>query len=253
MTVSGGPVRLGIIDNDRALLRVLLKRLDGVGWPYRVLGSPVPPEHLVAMRLDALVIDHSVLGPQGWDYIEQLCVRIPQLGVLVCSGQSTLAQRVRALRFGIDDWVTKPCHPEELIARVEAVVRRRRNADDGPAESVLSGDIEILPRQFQATAAGVALDLTRREFELLDLLASAEGQVLRREEIYERVWGYAMVHGDRSVDVYVRKLRQKLERASPRRRYIHTHFGIGYRFAPEAESTRAAAPDPHTVDESVTA
>ncbi len=95
------------------------------------------------------------------------------------------------------------------------------------------GEIEIRADQFQAFAGGQSVDLTRREFELIQLLAEAEGQVLQREEIYERVWGYAMVHGDRSVDVFVRKLRQKLERASPGWRYIHTHFGIGYRFAPE--------------------
>ena len=82
--------------------------------------------------------------------------------------------------------------------------------------------------------AGTSLDLTRREFELIRLLAEAAGQVLQREEIYQRVWGYAMAHGDRSVDVFVRKLRQKLERSSPGWRYIHTHFGIGYRFAPES-------------------
>jgi DNA-binding winged helix-turn-helix (wHTH) protein len=83
------------------------------------------------------------------------------------------------------------------------------------------------------------------------LLADAAGQVLQREEIYQRVWGYAMAHGDRSVDVFVRKLRQKLEQASPGWRYIHTHFGIGYRLAPEtladaeagfAEGDRPAAP-----------
>jgi DNA-binding response OmpR family regulator len=254
MTVLGGPVRLGIVDDDRALLRALLKRMEGVGWPYRVLGSPVPPELLLPMRLDAIVIDPAVLGPQAWDYLQQICARIPHLGVIVCTGESTLAQRVRALRFGVDDWVTKPCHPEELIARVEAVVRRRhRNAEDADAEPVSAGEIEIFPGQFQAAAAGVALDLTRREFELLDLLASAEGQVLRREEIYERVWGYSIVHGDRSVDVYVRKLRQKLERASPGWRYIHTHFGVGYRFAPETESTRGAPPEPRAVEEPVTA
>src|SRR5260370_506550 len=73
----------------------------------------------------------------------------------------------------------------------------------------------------------------RREFELIRLLAGNAGHVLEREAIYQRVWGYAMAHGDRSVDVFVRKLRQKLERASPQWRYIHTHFGVGYRFAPE--------------------
>ena len=72
------------------------------------------------------------------------------------------------------------------------------------------------------------------------MLVEAEGQVLRREEIYERVWGYAMVHGDRSVDVFVRKLRQKLERVSPGWRYIHTHFGIGYRFAAEPDAAASA-------------
>jgi DNA-binding response OmpR family regulator len=91
----------------------------------------------------------------------------------------------------------------------------------------------VRPDQFQAFVGGVSVDLTRREFELIQLLAEAQGQVMQREEIYQRVWGYAMVHGDRSVDVFVRKLRQKLEKASPGWRYIHTHFGVGYRFAPE--------------------
>jgi DNA-binding response OmpR family regulator len=154
--------------------------------------------------------------------------------VIVCTGQSSVAQRVRGLRLGADDWVTKPCHPEELIARIEAVVRRRKRADvrveKGP---VVIGEVEIRADQFQAFVSGSSVELTRREYELIQLLAEAEGQVLQREEIYQRVWGYAMVHGDRSVDVFVRKLRSKLERVSPSWRYIHTHFGIGYRFAAE--------------------
>ena len=111
--------------------------------------------------------------------------------------------------------------------------RRRRSETRVEAEPVVIGEVEIRADQFQAFVGAAAVDLTRREFELIQLLGEAEGQVLQREEIYERVWGYAMVHGDRSVDVFVRKLRQKLERASPGWRYIHTHFGIGYRFAAE--------------------
>jgi len=105
----------------------------------------------------------------------------------------------------------------------------------------VAGEVEIRPDQFQAFVAGASLELTRREFELIALLSELGGQVIPREEIYERVWGYAMVHGDRSVDVFVRKLRQKLEKVSPDWRYIHTHFGIGYRFA--AESAALAVPD----------
>jgi DNA-binding response OmpR family regulator len=186
------------------------------------------------MRLNAIVIDLAVLGPQAWEYLEKLCAALPGLGVVVCTGQSTVAQRVRGLRLGADDWLTKPCHPEELIARVEAVVRRRRRAEARqPTRPIVTGEIEIRSDRFQAFAGDRSIDLTRREFELIELLAGAEGRVLEREEIYQRVWGYAMARGDRSVDVFVRKLRQKLERASPDWRYIHTHFGVGYRFAPE--------------------
>ena len=103
----------------------------------------------------------------------------------------------------------------------------------------MAGELEIRTDQFQAFVGGQSVDLTRREFELLQLLAEARGRVLEREDIYQRVWGYAMAHGDRSVDVFVRKLRQKLEAASPKWRYIHTHFGIGYRFEPETDAPDA--------------
>jgi len=187
------------------------------------------------MRLSALVIDLAVLGPQAWEWLERLCGALPDLGVVVCTGPSTVAQRVRGLRLGADDWVTKPCHPEEVIARVQGVVRRRRrSASRRETKPIAAGEVEIRSDRFQAFVEGASLDLTRREFELIELLAAADGRVLEREEIYSRLWGYAMVRGDRSVDVFVRKLRQKLEKASPNWRYIHTHFGIGYRFAAKA-------------------
>jgi DNA-binding response OmpR family regulator len=245
---SAQPLRLAVIDTDSGFLQVLDKRLERLGWEHRTLASAVPVETIVAMRLSALVVDLAVLGPSGWEYLHRLCSELPGLGVVVCTGQSTVAQRVRGLRLGADDWLSKPCHPEELIARVEAVVRRRRRADAraerGP---VAAGELEIRSDRFQAFVDGRSVDLTRREFELIELLAGSEGRVLEREEIYQRVWGYAMARGDRSVDVFVRKLRQKLEKASPEWRYIHTHFGVGYRFAAEpvegstAESRAVAA------------
>jgi DNA-binding response OmpR family regulator len=228
------PLRLAVVDADSGFLQVLTKRLDRLGWEHRVLVSPVSVDNLVAMRLGALVIDLATLGPQAWEYLERVCTSLPGLGIVVCTGRSTVAQRVRGLRLGADDWVTKPCHPEELIARVEAVVRRRRRAEAPQTLTpITAGEVEVRQDQFQAFVRGRSVDLTRREFELIQLLADAEGRVLEREEIYQRVWGYAMARGDRSVDVFVRKLRQKLEKASPEWRYIHTHFGVGYRFAPE--------------------
>src|SRR5918996_3722630 len=242
MTNQAG-IKLAVIDTDSSFLTVLGKRLEGAGWEHRVLAGSVPVEELVAMKLNALVVDISVLGPQGWEFLEKVCGAIPGLGVLVCTSQSTVAQRVRGLRLGADDWISKPTHPEEVMARIEAVIRRRRRSQPKPdAGPVVAGEIEIRGDQYQAFVAGRSLELTRREFELLSVLAEASGRVIEREEIYQRVWGYAMAHGDRSVDVFVRKLRAKLQQQSPGWRYIHTHFGVGYRFEPEAVA--ASEPPP---------
>src|SRR5919107_298149 len=228
-------MRLAILDSDSGFVRVLVKRASDLGWQYRRLEAPPRTEDFVAMRVNALVVDLALLGPGAWEFLERVSVALPGLGIVICTGRSSVAQRVRGLRLGADDWVSKPCHPEEVIARVEAVVRRRRRSEPrAEAAPVVAGELEIRADQFQSFVGGQSLDLTRREFELLQLLSEAAGQVLQREEIYQRVWGYAMAHGDRSVDVFVRKLRQKLETASPSWRYIHTHFGIGYRFDPEA-------------------
>jgi DNA-binding response OmpR family regulator len=228
------PIRLAVVDSDSGFVHVLSRRLDAMGWRYCVLDAPVPPDQLVAMRLNALVVDVETVGTDAVGYVEGVSRAIPGLGLVVCSPRSSVAERVRGLRLGADDWIDKPVHPEEVIARIEAVIRRRRLASvPVETEPVVAGEVEIRADQFQAFARGGSIDLTRREFELLQLLADARGQVLPREEIYQRVWGYAMAHGDRSVDVFVRKLRQKLEARSPGWIYIHTHFGIGYRFQPE--------------------
>ena len=225
-------LRLAVIDRDPGFMQVLTKRLGPLGWDHRALASPVTIEALVAMRLNALVVDLAVLGPDSWEYLERVCGRLPALAVIVCTGPSSVAQRVRGLRLGCDAWVTKPCHAEELICVVEAAIRRHRRAEMPGLEGAIEvGEIMIRPDLYQAYAGQNSLDLTAREFEILQLLAQSD-RVLRREEIYERVWGYAMAHGDRSVDVFVRKLRQKLRAASPTWSYIHTHFGVGYRFAP---------------------
>ena len=243
MSNQTGTIRLAVIDTDSAFLTVLGKRLETAGWEHRVLADSAPTEEIVAMKLNALLVDIDVLGPRAWEFLEEVCGAVPGLGVLVCTAQSTVAQRVRGLRLGADDWISKPCHPEEVMARVEAVVRRRRRSaarvDVGP---VVVGELEIRPDQYQVLVSGRSIGLTRREFELLQLLAEAQGQVIEREDIYQKVWGYAMAHGDRSVDVFIRKLRQKLQSHSASWRYIHTHFGIGYRFEPEPLLNEAPAP-----------
>jgi two-component system response regulator RegX3 len=233
-------MRVAVIDNDSGFVRVLAKRLEATDAEYRVLGGPVPLDELMAMKLNALVVDVTVLGSVAWEFLERVGGMLPDLALVVCTRETTMAQRVRGLRLGADDWLTKPCHPEEVIARVEATVRRHRRGAPAPDRGPLvAGELEIRADQFQAFVSGRSVGLTRREFELLQVLANAEGRVIERDDIYQRVWGYSMAHGDRSVDVFVRKLRAKLQKHSPGWQYLHTHFGVGYRF--EAEGGAAAA------------
>jgi DNA-binding response OmpR family regulator len=231
-------LRAALLDTDPDFARLLASRLRAMGADCRELTSPPSPAELTAMRVHVLIVDPSALGDAS-RYLGGLCAQLPHVGVLVCARPSPLAERVGALRLGVDDWITKPCHVEEIIARGEAVARRRRpvlaRESGGP---LAVGGLVIHPEHFQAYADGVSAELTRREFELLQVLAHANGAVLRREEIYARVWGFTMSRGDRSVDVFVRKVRRKLDAVAPGRRYIHTHFGIGYRLA--ASPARAA-------------
>jgi DNA-binding response OmpR family regulator len=243
MPPSDGPaIRVALIDDDTGLITTLERRFQVLGWERHVLGYAAGSDELKSLRLHALVVNPALTG---LEYVERIGAQMPGLALLVCASPAPVADRVRGLRGGADDWLSKPCHPEELVARIQTVLRRRR-AGELPIEesSVEAGELVIRPDRFDAFAGEQSASLSRKEFELLHQLATADGRVLEREDIYQRVWGYTMVRGDRSVDVFVRKLRQKLERLSPDWRYVHTHFGVGYRFAPELVRESAPAPGP---------
>src|SRR4051812_36146062 len=102
-------LNVAVIDTDSGFLKVLCKRMEALDWRFRVASGPLPVDALVAMRLNAVIVDLAVLGPQAWIWLEEVCRRLPALGVVICTGRSSVAQRVRGLRLGADDWVTKPC------------------------------------------------------------------------------------------------------------------------------------------------
>jgi DNA-binding response OmpR family regulator len=224
---------VAILDSDSGFLVVLAKRLERLGWKHQVLSARVTAKTLASLEADVLIVDLAILGAKRWKWLARICEQSPDVRVIVCTGASTVAERVCALRLGADDWLSKPCHPEELIARVEVVTAHRRRPERRDLEPVTIGEVEIRPDQYQAFVHGRSLRLTRREYQLIELLSRADGEVLAREHIYECLWGAEMIRNDRSVDVFVHKLRRKLERASPRWHYVHTHFGIGYRLAGE--------------------
>jgi DNA-binding response OmpR family regulator len=251
ITSDSSPVRIALLDDDSGLLTVMVRRFAALRWQHEVLSYAPAPAQLASLRIQVLIVNPALTG---LEYIEQLAAKAPSLAVLAVASQGTVSDRVRALRGGADDWIAKPVHPEELVARVQAVLRRRRIGEQLEDDTAITaGELAIRPDRFDAYAGGESAGLSRKEYELLRQLASADGRVLEREVIYQRVWGYMMVRGDRSVDVFVRKLRTKLERISPEWRYVHTHFGVGYRFAAEPVAVEEPAqkrPEPTVPDTS---
>jgi DNA-binding response OmpR family regulator len=239
----GSRIRVALIDDDSGLVTVLDRRFAALQWERELFGYAAGPDQLSALRLHAAIVNPALTG---LEYFQWIAEALPGLALVACAEPAPVADRVRALRAGADDWVTKPCHPDELVARIEAILRRRRAGELPADDAVLeAGELTIRFDRFDAYVGGASAGLSRKEFELLRQLALAEGRVFVREDIYQRVWGYTMVRGDRSVDVFVRKLRQKLEQVSPGWRYVHTHFGVGYRFSAEPVDVPAPA-DPIT-------
>ncbi len=194
------------------------------------------------MKLNALVIDVSILGHDGWEFLERVCGMLPELGVIVCTGQSTVAQRVRGLRLGADDWINKPCHPEEVMARLEAVVRRRRRAAPSrrrPAHFGSSRSAPISSRPSSAATVSSSPGASsscctcspRRRETCSSARRSTSGSGAMR-------WRTGIAPSTSSSASFARSSSAARRAGS----YIHTHFGIGYRFDPESAVEEASSP-----------
>jgi DNA-binding response OmpR family regulator len=234
-------LRILVVQSDREFLRQLSGHTARLDWELIMLPGPPTVDVMLAMRSHAMILDTRLLGPAWEDWLSRNAARVPRTSIVVCTGPSTVVQRIRGLRAGADDWITKPCAVEELVARLVAAVRARR-AGDGTlsAASLQSGDLELRFDLLDALVGGRAAGLTRREFDVLVCLAREANRVLERERVYQEVWGHTMAQGDRALDTVVRKIRSKLERLAPGRRYIHTHRGVGYRFSAGRGTSRRA-------------
>ena len=181
-------------------------------------------------RPDACVLDLMLPGLDGWELIET--VRGEGIGtpIVVVSARGTESDRIRALEIGADDYLVKPFAMGELVARVRAAVRRGVRAQSPErGERIEIEELTIDPANVQAYVDGVSAELTPTEFRLLHALALEQGRVVTREELMQRIWGRRQRYRDRTVDVFVRKLRTKIDRAASTHAFIHTRHGVGYK------------------------
>src|SRR5271166_6214973 len=162
-------LRLGVLDQDSALLLVLANRMQKLGWEQTMLRPGISARALAKRQLDALTVDLAIVGADQWSWLRDLCRLRPDLAVVVCTGESRVSQRVLALRLGADDWLTKPCHPDELLARVERATCHHRRRRRRRLEPIRVHALEIRPAQYQAFIDGRSLGLTLREYHLVEL------------------------------------------------------------------------------------
>jgi DNA-binding response OmpR family regulator len=184
---------------------------------------------------DVCVVDLMLPRMDGWKLIES--ARGEGLGtpIIVVSARGTEHDRIHALEIGADDYLVKPFSMNELVARVAAASRRGGRGHSGErGEAIEIEELRIDPLNFQAYLDGESTELTPTEFRLLYALAQQRGRVVTRDELLQKIWGRREGHRDRTVDVFVRKLREKIDRKSARHTFIQTRYGVGYKL--EAES-----------------
>ncbi len=228
------PQTVLIVEDDEAISDSIAYALERAGFRTLRAGDGGQGLRLFRQqRPDLVILDLMLPQVDGWRVAEEVRREDPRVPVIVCSARTSEFDRVHGLEMGADDYVTKPFSMKELLARVQAHLRRVESHRGQPGgESIEVAGLLIDPEQVQAFMDGRPVGFTPREFEVLYALARAEGKPVPRERVYREVWGYEMMRGDRSVDVFVRKVRQKLAAARPDMTFVQTHYGVGYRFEP---------------------
>jgi DNA-binding response OmpR family regulator len=235
--------RILLVEDDRTLRQALAFNLEREGYEVRVA---VDGEQALASArdpsLDLVVLDVMLPGMSGLEVLRRVRAEGVSTPVIILSAKGDEIDRVVGLKVGADDYVAKPFSRPELLARVEAVLRRRRPLpadDETPAEQIRSGSLVIDPERRIATHADRPLQLTVKEFDLLALLAGHPERIYTRDQLLGRLWGVDFEGDARTVDVHVSWLRTKL-RAKDGHNYFRTVRGVGYAFAPMVEEATGA-------------
>ena len=220
-----------IVEDDEVIGRGIAGHLSNAGFePLVVTRGETGLARLRYERPDVMVLDLMLPGVDGWKVIEHARAEGIGTPILVVSARGTEHDRIRALELGADDYLVKPFSMQELVARVRAAARRGvRAQDETRGDAIKVEELLIDPREVQAFIDGVSANLTPTEFRLLYALAQEAGRVVTREELMQRIWGRRQRHRDRTVDVFVRKLRNKIDRNSSRHTFLHTRHGVGYK------------------------
>ncbi|MGW3498181.1 response regulator transcription factor [Streptomyces sp. NPDC001020] len=223
------PARILVAEDDVKQAQLIRIYLEREGNDVQVVADGRSAiDRARAARPDLIVLDVMMPNVDGLDVCRILRAesRVP---ILLLTARSTEEDMLLGLDLGADDYMTKPYSPRELTARVRALLRRSRAAEDARADVLTVGDLEIDAPRFEVRVAGNHVPLTVKEFAILTVLAGEPGRVFTRAQIIDRVFGFDQNVLERTVDAHVMNLRRKLENGRPDARYVETVYGRGYR------------------------
>jgi two-component system, OmpR family, alkaline phosphatase synthesis response regulator PhoP len=224
--------RVLIVEDEPGLVLMLRDRLQSEGYLVESAGDGESGlERATREPFDLIVLDVRLPGINGFDVCRDLRRRNVQTPVLMLTARDQLLDKVLGLKLGADDYLTKPFHMLELLARLEALRRRTPPSGPAPAEAYSFGDIQVDLRRAEVWRDSQNVELSAKEYQLLCYFIAHRGATLSRDELLDAVWGYDATPVTRTVDVHVSGLRKKVEANPERPRYILTIHGLGYKFA----------------------
>jgi len=220
--------RVLIADDEPSIVMAVRDELVFEGLEVHAAeDGPGAVQQALALRPDVLLLDLMLPGMNGFAVCRELRSKLPELWVIMLTVRGQEADRVTGFAAGADDYVTKPFSLRELVARVKVGLRRRRSRD--PAGVRIVGDLEVDLKGRRVQRQGSEIPLTKREFDILELLLRRPGEVITREQFLDLLWGKEVYVTNRTVDTHVAALRKKLEGEAPAQTYISSIRGVGYR------------------------
>jgi DNA-binding response OmpR family regulator len=231
----GRVAKILIVEDDEVIAKGMASHLAAAGFePSWVSNGVAGLARLRYEQPEVCVVDLMLPALDGWQLIE--AARAAGIGtpIVVVSARGSEDDRVHTLELGADDYLVKPFSMRELVARVGAAARRGVSAQRSErGQAIELEELLIDPETVQAYLDGDSAGLTPTEFRLLYALAQESPRVVTRDELLQRIWGRRLTRRDRTVDVFVRKLREKIDARAPRHAFVHTRYGVGYKLEPQ--------------------
>lgn len=219
-----------LVDDEATIVEFVRINLEKAGFEVLAAGDGETALKLAASEQpDVIVLDIMLPGKDGFEVCRELR-RTTAVPIIMLTARDDDIDKILGLELGADDYLTKPFNPRELVARIKAILRRVDRSNKNNTKVITRGRIQLDLDRHQVVAGGKPVELTPKEFELLELLMKNPGRVFSREVLLERLWGYDFFGDSKTIDVHIRRLREKVEEDPSSPTHILTVWGVGYRF-----------------------